>query len=267
MSIESRLRVFLGPFILLVVSYLIYLLRYPLWYSLKFVESIFVMLILSYLIVLMLALFLLKKDSKKSLSNVFTARSHLMVLVGVVFALLYLGIWYLISFLIGSKFEFASFPSLRGYENYSVYLLPLAFALQLIFVVFGALAEEVAYRGYVQTRISSKYGLIGGIFVATLLFSLQHIHIFQLSWVESFFQIQFLHVLFFGIFVGYLFFKSKENIWSVFSFHALVNILSVSVPIIVTASSLFASQLIDILSFMLLILLLHYLFREPNRKV
>jgi hypothetical protein len=76
-----------------------------------------------------------------------------------------------------------------------------------------------------------------------------------------------LHVLFFGIFVGYLFFKSKENIWSVFSFHALVNILSVSVPIIVTASSLFASQLIDILSFMLLILLLHYLFREPNRKV
>jgi hypothetical protein len=76
-----------------------------------------------------------------------------------------------------------------------------------------------------------------------------------------------LHVIFFGIFVGYLFFKSKESIWSVFSFHALLNTFSVSIPIVVTAASSLASQLVDILSFMLMILFLHYLFREPNRKV
>lgn len=259
MDSESGWRVFLGPLLLLVVSYVIYQLRYPLWYSLKYVESIFVMLTLSYFAVFILALLLLKKDSKKSLSSVFKASGHSMVFAGMVFAVLYLGIWYLISFATGNRFEFTSFPSLNGYDNYSVYLLPLAFALQLVFTVFGAFAEEVAYRGYVQTRISSKYGLIVGISTATLFFSLQHIHIFQLGWIENFFQTQFVHVILFGVFVGYLFFKSKENIWSVFSFHALINIFNVSVPIVVTASFPFASQLVDIPSFVITILLVHYL--------
>lgn len=204
-------------------------------------------------------LVVVKERPKKSLSSVFKASGHSMVLVGVVFALLYLGIWYVISFFIGSRFEFTSFPSLSGYEGYAVYSLPLAFALYLTFSVFGSFVEEVAYRGYVQTRISSKYGLIVGIFTATLFFSLQHIHIFQLGWIENFFQTQFVHVILFGIFVGYLFFKSKENIWSVFSFHALLDIVSVSVPIVVTASFPFASQLVDIPSFVIIILLVHYL--------
>jgi hypothetical protein len=40
-----------------------------------------------------------------------------------------LGIWYLIRFVTESGFGFTSFPSLNGYDNYSVYLLPLARAL------------------------------------------------------------------------------------------------------------------------------------------
>jgi hypothetical protein len=47
--------------------------------------------------------------------------------------------------------------------------------------------------------------------------------------------------------------------WSVFSFHALINIFNVSVPIVVTASFPFASQLVDIPSFVIIILLVHYL--------
>ena len=214
------------------------------------------MLIVSYSVVLILALFLLRKDSKKSLSSVFKAANRRMVLVGVIFALLYLGLWYVISFAIGSRFEFTSFPSLRGYENYAVYSLPLAFVLYLAFSVFGAFAEEVAYRGYVQTRISSRYGYSVGIFVATLFFSLQHIHVFELSWMERFFQNQFIHVFFGGILVGYLFFKTQENIWSVFSFHALGNIFSVSVPIVVITAFPFANQLAEIASFTVMILLL-----------
>jgi len=196
MTSQSGWRIFVGPLLLLVVSFLIYLLRYPLWFSLKFVEPIFVMLIFSYFAVLILALFLLKKDSKKSLSTVFKASSRSMVLVGIIFALLYLGLWYSISFVIGSRFGFTSFPSLRGYENYAVYSLPLGFMLYLVFVVFGSFAEEVAYRGYVQSRISSRYGFLVGIFVSTLFFSLQHIHIFQLNWIERFFQTQFVDVFF-----------------------------------------------------------------------
>jgi membrane protease YdiL (CAAX protease family) len=259
MASKCGWRIFLGPLLLLIVSYVIYQLRFPLWYSLRYVESIFAMLTISYFAVFVLALVLLKKDSKKPLSGIFKTSGNSIVLVGMVFAVLYLGIWYAISFAIGDRFQFTSFPSLSGYENYSVYFLPLAFSLQLIFVVFGAFAEEVAYRGYVQTRISSECGFIVGLSIASLLFSLQHIDFFQLGWIETFFQTMFVHVLLFGIFVGYLFFKSKENIWSVFSFHALSNILSVSLPIAVTASLPFASQLADIPSFAIIILLVHYL--------
>jgi len=91
-----------------------------------------------------------------------------------------------------------------------------------------------------------------------LFFILEHIHIFQPSWIEKFFETQFLHVLLFGIFVGYLFFKSKGNIWSVFSFHALLNIFSVSVPIVVTTTFQFANQFAEITSFTAMILLLRF---------
>jgi membrane protease YdiL (CAAX protease family) len=179
-----------------------------------------------------------------------------MILIGVFFALLHLGLWYGVIFAIGSRFEFTSFPCLRGYENYAVYSMPLAFVLYLAFSVFGSFAEEVAYRGYVQTRISSKYGYVVGIFVATLFFSLQHIHIFETSWLMRFFQTQFFYVFLFGVIVGYLFFKNEENIWSVFSFHAFENIFGVSVPIVVTPTFSFANQIAELVSFTVIILLL-----------
>ena len=260
MASESGWRVFLGTLVLLVFSYVIYQLRYPLWFSLKYVESIFVMLILSYFAVFILALFLLKKDSKKSLSKVFKTKSHKMILVGIVFALLYQGIWYLMSFTIGDKFAFTSFPSLiASYEGYSVYLLPLAFALQLVLATFGSFVEEVAYRGYVQTRISAKYGLIAGIFTASLVWFLQHIQFFQIGWIENFFETRFLDLMFGGIFLGVLYFKSKQNIWSVFSFHALGDIFDVSIPIVITASSFVANQLVNVVGYVMMILLVYYL--------
>lgn len=185
MASSNGLRVFLGSFLLLIISYLVYFARYPMWQFFTSVEPMFVILISSYIVVLVVALFLLKKDSKKSLSEVFTNNSSSTILIGMIFGSLYLALWYLISFVLGSRFEFESFPSLRGYENYAVHSLPLAFGLYLAFSVFGAFAEEVAYRGYVQTRISSRFGYVVGIIVATLFFSLEHIHIFQPSWIVN----------------------------------------------------------------------------------
>jgi membrane protease YdiL (CAAX protease family) len=256
---ERGWRVFLGSFVLLIVSYLIYFVRYPMWQSFVSVEVINVLSILSYFIVFVVALFLLKKDSKKSLSSVFKNKGSVMIVVGLAFGSLYLGLWYLISLVLGSRFEFTSFPSLRGFEGYAVFSLASAFVLYLAFSVFGAFAEEVAYRGYVQTRITSRYGYVVGIIVSTLFFSFQHIHIFQTSWLIQFFQTQFFHVMLFGIFGGYLFFKSKENIWCVFSFHVLINIFSVSVPIVVTPTFQFAYYIAEIASFMVMIMLLRYL--------
>jgi hypothetical protein len=62
----------------------------------------------------------------------------------------------------------------------------------------------------------------------------------------------------FSIFVGYFFFEIKENIWSVFSFQALLNAFSACVPIVVTTALPFANQLAEIHSFMVMTLLLLY---------
>lgn len=267
MNSEKASRVFFGSFILLVVSYLIYLIRYPMWQSFVSVEVISVLSILSYFIIFLIALFLLKKDSKKSLSSVFENKGSLYVLMGLAFGLLYLGLFYFISYLLSSTFEFTSFPSLRGFENYAVYSLSSAFVLYLFFSVFGAFAEEVAYRGYVQTRISGRYGYVIGIIVSTLFFSFQHIHVFEMSWLIQFFQTQFVHAFIFSIFGGYLFFKSADNIWSTFSFHASLNIFSVTVPIVVTHAFPFTFYAAEIASFTAIILLLRYLpLKNKKRK-
>ncbi len=236
------------------------------WNFFSNIEPIFIFSFLSYFIVFITTLILLKKDSRKSLSSVFKNKGSLMILMGLVFALFYLGLWYLISFVLGSKIEFNSFPSHTGFEDYAVLSLPLAFGLYLVFSIFGAFSEEVAYRGYIQTRISSKYGHFIGIHGSTLFFSLQHIHVFQSGWFMQFIQNQLLHVVLFGIFVGYLFLKSKENIWSVFAFHAMLNLFSVVVPIVVNHAFPFTFHIAEVLSFTVLILLLRFLPLQNKKQ-
>lgn len=258
MNNEKAWRVFLGSFVLLIVSYLIYFIRYPMWQFFTDLEPIFALMFLSYFIIFIVALVLLRKDSKKSLSEVFSNNGYFMILIGLLFGLLYLGLFYLISFGLGSSFEFGSFPNLRGYEGYS-YSVGLVFVLYLLFSVFGAFAEEVAYRGYVQARVYSKYGLIAGIIVSTVFFSLQHIHVFQLDWISQFVENQLLHVVLFGIFTGYLFHRSKANLWSVVAFHVFLNTYAVCVPVIVIHNFGFTFYVAEFVSFIVMILLLKYL--------
>jgi membrane protease YdiL (CAAX protease family) len=259
MTNEKAWRVFLGSIVLLIVSYVIYYIRYPMWQLFSTLEPIFVIMFLSYFIIFIVALSLFRKDSKKSISDVFKNNSNLMILVGLLFSLLYLGLYYLISYGLGSSIELGSFPNLRGYEDYSAYSVGLVFVLYLLFSVFGAFAEEVAYRGYVQTRISAKYGALIGVIASTVFFSLEHIHVFQTGWISQFIQNQLLHVVLFGIFTGYLFYKSMENIWSVVAFHVFLNVLAVSIPVIVTSSFDYVFYIAEIVSFIAMILLLRYI--------
>ena len=233
---ESGWRVFLGSFLLLIITYAVYFVRYPMW-SFSTIEPIFALLIVSYLVVLVVALVLIKKDMKKPLSDLFRFHSLRLIIVGLGFAVLFQVIWFSVSLGLGGTLEFFSFPSLSGFEVYAYYSLPIAFALYLTFAIFGAFAEEVTYRGYVQTRISSKYGSVIGIFVSTILFSLQHIHIFQLNWITTFF----------------------EDIWTVFAFHGSMNAFNVSLPIQVTTGFIYTDWLRTIISFTLLILILRFL--------
>jgi membrane protease YdiL (CAAX protease family) len=185
--------------------------------------------------------------------------SNFTILVGLFFDLLYLGLYYLMNIGLGSSIELGSFPSLQGYEGYSVFSVPLVFGLYLLFSVFGGFAEEVAYRGYVQTRITIKYGSLIGIIVGMVFFSLQHIHVFEVGWISQFVQNQLLHVVLFGLFTGYLFYKSDENIWSVISFHVLLNTFAVAIPVIVTSGFEFAFHISETISFTIMFLVLRFL--------
>jgi membrane protease YdiL (CAAX protease family) len=254
---QSGWRVFLGPLLILILSYVIYSVRYPIWSWA--VEPIFAALILSYFVVLVAALALLKKDMRKSLSSVFSFHGLRLVLVGLGLAILFQALWYGITLGLGAKLEFSSFPSLRGYELYTYYSFPIAFALYVMFATFGSFAEEVIYRGYVQTRISSRYGIVAGILVSAIFFSLQHIHIFQLEWIESFFQGQFIYVMIGGVFVGYFFFKNEGDIWSIFAFHALGDIFDISLPIQITYAFPYAGWISTIIAYIVLFLVLRFL--------
>jgi membrane protease YdiL (CAAX protease family) len=251
-------RVFLGSFILLIVSYAVYFIRYPIWSS-KTIEPIFVVLTLSYLTVLIVALVLVKKDLKKPLSAFFTFHGWRMVVMGLSLAVLFQGLWYGLTAIMGARFQLLPFPTLRGYETYSYYSLGYGFGLYVLFSVVGAFAEEVAYRGYVQTRISAKYGVAIGISAAALFFAFEHIHIFQLPWIESFFQGQFISVLLFGIFAGYFFYKTNGDIWGIFAFHALTNLFNISLPIQITYTFPYTFYVSTITSYAVLLLTLRFL--------
>lgn len=264
---EKGWRAFIGSITLLLVSFSIYFVRYPMW-SWKNIEPIFLLLTLSYLAVLIVALFLVRKDLKKPLSLFFSFHGWRIIFVGLALAVVFQAVWYGITIVLGSKLEFFSFPTLNGYEGYSYSYLPLAFALYAVFAVFGAFAEEVTYRGYVQSRISAGYGVIVGISVATIFFSLQHIHIFQVPWINNFIQGQLIEVLLFGIFTGYFFVKSKGDIWSVFAFHGLSNLFSISLPLQVTYSFPFTYYISTIASYVLLLIILRLipLYEEKRER-
>jgi len=260
MTSKNGLRTLSCPIFLLILIYLVWFARYPIWQLFENIEPLFLVLILSYSAVLLLSMLFLKKEAKKEVfSEVVKLHSYNVIMVGIVFAFLFQAIWLSISLGVGGNLEFSSFPSIKGYESYSIYSsIFSAFMLYVVFAVFGAFVEEVTFRSYMQSRIASRYGYVIGVSISSLLFSLQHIHIFQLNWIEKFFQSQFVYVLCFGIFVGYLFFKGKEEIWGVFAFHATMNVFNISLPIKVTHSFPFATQLVTIMSFILIILILRF---------
>ena len=247
-----------GPVTLLIVSYIIYVIRYPIWHSVTAIEPIFVMLISSYLLVFVVAILLVKHDAEQSLAQIIHNVTLPMILLGSLFGLLYLGLWYSMSVILGCQFELVSSTILRDYSQYTFSSLPLALALYLGFAIVGAFTEEIAYRGYAQTRLSSRYGTTVGILTSTLLFAFQHIHVFQTTWVITFFQTQFVHVFLYGAFGGYLFVKS-QSLWSIFSMHALTNAFSVTVPLVVSSTFTYTYLIAETVSFLVLFILLRYL--------
>jgi membrane protease YdiL (CAAX protease family) len=254
MVLKNGLRVFIGSLLLLAISYVIYAIRYPMWSITSPVELPYIGMFLTYFAVFVVALVLIKKDMKTKLTDIFKLKDAYVILLGLLLAVLFQVMYFGLTILLGGKIDSASFA------NSAFASLPLAFTIYFLYGLFGAFAEEVAYRAYSVSRIASKYGYVVAIFVSTILFSLQHIHIFQASWlVEYFFQLQFIHVLLFGIFVGYFFKKSKGNLWAVVVFHVLKNIIDMALPIYASAPSVYIHWIVNILSFTVLLIILRVL--------
>ena len=253
MALKNELRVFIGPLLLLAISIVIYVVRYPMWSTTSPLIP-YIGMFLTYFTVFAATLFLIKKDMKAKLTDIFKLKDARVVLLGLLLAVFFQVLYFGLTLLLGGKIDSASFAS------NTLASLPLVFTIYFLYGSFGAFAEEVAYRAYSENRIASKYGYVVAIFVSSMLFALQHIHIFQVSWlVEYFFQLQFIHVLLFGIFVGYFFRKSKGNLWAVVAFHVLKNIIDMALPTYASAPSVYIHWIVNIISFTVLMIILRIL--------
>jgi membrane protease YdiL (CAAX protease family) len=254
------------PFVLLAFVFLVWFIRYPLWNELNNLELIFLMMIGSYLVILTFSLFLLKKDSKKSLTQVFKIRTRTTPLLSVCFALSFQLIWFLLFMLFGGKLTLSSPSGISPYSEYVPYSVELAFGLYIVFVLFGAFSEEVTFRCYVQSRFAQSFGNILGVAAGAVFFALQHIQFFVYSWIVQFFQNQFVYVLCGGIFIGLFFIRTGQDVWSVFAFHGTGNLCNILLPIASSATSPFSSPAASITAFAIFIILLQLFTKRQLPK-
>ena len=253
------------PFVLLAFIFLVWFIRYSLWDELNNLELIFLLMIGSYFVIFTFSLFLLKNDSKKPLKKVFKIRARTMPLFSIGFALLFQLVWFLLFMLFGGKVSLSSPPGISPYSQYAPYSVELAFGLYLIFALFGVFSEEVTFRCYVQSRFSQNFGNALGVTAGAAFFALQHIQFFVYSWIVQFFQNQFVYVLFGGIFIGLLYIRTGEDVWSVFAFHGTSNLCNILLPVASSATSPFSSPAASITAYAIFISLLQ-LFTKRNRE-
>lgn len=100
-----------------------------------------------------------------------------------------------------------------------------------------AVVEEGAFRGYIQRIFGLKYGFIPALLLASLLFAVMHfpfagiikIHQSMPELVSPALQIYSINVLFgilpLGIFFGYVYFKTGQNLICPILFHTIHNFL------------------------------------------
>ena len=259
MNLSERQKSVLYPFVLLFVVLVTWYVRSQVWYGLKLVEIVFALLFSSYVIVLFIAIAFLKRDLHQSVMAMLRTGKNVLFIYGVALSILFQVLFVVFCLATGGTAEVAEWFSLEGYENYAVYSLSLAFMLYLAFVIVGAFAEEVAYRGYVQSRVTKEYGALVGIALSSVIFTLQHIHIFDARWITQFVESQLLHVFLFGLFTAYFFFRTKLSLKGVIAFHIAMNIFNVALPVKLSYLYPLAFPAANLLSFAVLFLALKLL--------
>ena len=256
MNLSERAKSILHPFGLLSIVYVVWYGRAQVWYGLKSFETVFALLIASYVFVLFIALAFLKIDLHQTLKAMLRTGDNALYIYGAILAVSFHVLIVAFGFATGGTVEVTEWLSLKSYERYAVHSLPLALTLYLAFASIGAFVEEVAYRGYVQSRMAKEYGELLGIVFASVIFSLQHIHIFSVRWISQFLESQLFYVFLFGLFIGYFFCRTGQSLKGVAAFHIVSNIFNVAFPVQISYSSPLVFPIAVLFSFAVLFLIL-----------
>jgi membrane protease YdiL (CAAX protease family) len=259
MNLSERTKSILYPSVLLFAVLVTWYVRSQVWFGLESVEIVFALLVSSYVVLLFIAIAFLKKDLHQSVKAMLRTGKNVLFIYGVVLSVLFQVLSVVFCLATGGTVKVVEWFSLEGYENYAVYSLPLAFTLYLTFAIFGAFVEEVTYRGYVQSRVTKEHGALVGIAFSSVIFTLQHFHIFDARWISRFVESQLLHVFLFGLFAAYFFFKTKLSLKGVIAFHIAINIFDVALPVKLSYLYPLAFPATNLLSFAVLFLALKLL--------
>jgi membrane protease YdiL (CAAX protease family) len=136
--------------------------------------------------------------------------SPLLIILGALLALLLLIAYIVVEFLLGSSSSSLNAP-LMGVS------IAIFFQKFILYIAMG-LGEEVVFRGYVQTRLVARIGVIWGVLVTATVFTLLHQIFHSLSTVTI------LSGVMLWITMGVLYHMSK-SLYLVGMFHGVMNTL------------------------------------------
>jgi uncharacterized protein len=176
----------------------------------------------SILIAIPLIMLFLEKSELKSI-GIKTSNLIKAVFLGLLFSVIFLSIG-LMSKVIVYSYEYNSFFNLKDLRE----IIIQSFAgTKLIFpFIMVGISEELAFRGYIQTRISSQIGNLWGVIITALLFAMLHMPtiIVRLNVTVYSATIYAISLIPISIVLGYVFLKTKNLI--------LVSIIHISIDIV-----------------------------------
>lgn len=142
------------------------------------------------------------------------------IAIGIISALILYLIFYLGNYLSGLMFTFAG-TQVSGIYNNKIQADYLVISLLLLFWIGPA--EEIFWRGFVQSNLNKKYGDIKGLLIASLIYALVHIWSFNFMLIMA--------ALLCGLFWGYIYNRYKSVIPVIIS-HALWDfVIFIVIPI------------------------------------
>lgn len=139
--------------------------------------------------------------------------------------------WYVyipLAFIIGAAMAMIEFRILHPVALIANLRLESILLISIVMFVFVAAVEELIFRSILQTRLQSVFGNIVGILLGGALFGIMHAGYGNMMEV--------LFATFFGIFIGFIFYKTKSFPF-ILVIHGTANVLLFGVlPIISTGS-------------------------------